>query len=70
MTELEKIKYKSLKLQLEHINAQIDTLLSKCTHPNVNIQYKGDTGNYDPSADSYWIEYKCPDCGKFWTKEQ
>lgn len=27
-------------------------------------------GNYDPSADSYWIEFVCPDCHKKWIEEQ
>lgn len=41
-----------------------------CNHPNVDKKYKGNSGNYDPSADSYWIEYRCPDCGKFWIEDQ
>lgn len=45
-------------------------LQAACLHVNVDEKYKGNSGNYDSSADSYWIEYRCPDCGKFWTKEQ
>ena len=41
-----------------------------CIHPNVDEKYKGNSGNYDPSADSYWIEYRCPDCDKFWIEDQ
>jgi hypothetical protein len=70
MNELTKIKLKSLKEQLAHVTNQIEELNSTCTHPNVDKKHRGDTGNYDPSADSYWIEYKCPDCGKFWTETQ
>lgn len=70
MNELTKIKLKSLKEQLAHVTKQIEELNSTCTHPDVDKKYRGDTGNYDPSANSYWIEYKCPDCGKFWTETQ
>lgn len=45
-------------------------LRSLCSHPNVSKKYCGDTGNWDRSQDSYWIEYKCPDCNKFWTVDQ
>lgn len=41
-----------------------------CSHPDVIKKYRGNTGNYDPCADSYWIEYDCPDCGKRWIEEQ
>lgn len=41
-----------------------------CNHPNADKKYCGNSGNYDPSADSYWIEYRCPDCGKFWIEDQ
>lgn len=45
-------------------------LRSLCKHPNASKKYCGDTGNWDRSQDSYWIEYKCPDCNKFWTVDQ
>ena len=41
-----------------------------CKHPNLEKTHKSNTGNYDPSADSYWIEFKCPDCNKFWMEDQ
>jgi hypothetical protein len=41
-----------------------------CQHPNVEKKYRGDTGNYDRTADSYWIDFKCPDCGKKWWESQ
>ena len=45
-------------------------LQDSCPHANVDEKYKGNSGNYDSSANSSWIEYRCLDCGKFWTKEQ
>lgn len=52
------------------LNEQLKELQNLCRHPNVEKKYGGNTRNYDPSADSYWIEWKCPDCGKFWTTDQ
>jgi hypothetical protein len=52
------------------ICASIKSLQDKCKHPNVSKTYKSDTGNYDKSQDSYWIEFKCPDCEKYWCQDQ
>ena len=41
-----------------------------CTHPDLKKTHKADTGNYDPSANRYWVEFECPDCGKKWVEEQ
>lgn len=45
-------------------------LQEQCTHTNVTKKYSGSTGNYDPSADSYWIDWHCPDCDKRWMTDQ
>lgn len=45
-------------------------LQAVCTHPNVVEKYRGNSGNYDPTADCYWIENTCPDCGKKWNVDQ
>jgi hypothetical protein len=45
-------------------------LRSICTHPEVIITYKCNTGNYDPGADSSWSIHKCPDCDKRWTEDE
>lgn len=58
-----------LKHQDKWANAEIE-LQNHCNHVNVDKQYKGNSGNYDPTADSYWIEFKCSDCGKFWIEDQ
>jgi hypothetical protein len=41
-----------------------------CSHPDTSKKHCGDTGNWDRNQDSYWIEYRCPDCGKFWSVDQ
>ena len=50
--------------------SQLKLLQSACQHPNVEKKYGGNTGNYDPSADSYWIDWKCPDCVAYWRTDQ
>jgi len=66
-----------IKRKREDIKAKIAKLVSEyaalqefCTHPNVTKKYDSDTGNYCKSDDRYWIEYTCPDCGKFWETDQ
>lgn len=54
----------------DKIAAKKSKLQSQCQHPNVNKQSKSNTGNYDPTANSYWIKFKCPDCDKRWEEYQ
>jgi hypothetical protein len=62
-------KRKSIQAKINELEEQLQSLRESCTHPNVVKTHKADTGNYDPSTDCYWTEFKCPDCGKFWVKE-
>lgn len=66
------VKRKRITIQNKMIklNEHLAELQILCQHPNVEKTYKGNTGNYDPSADSYWIEWKCPDCKKYWMTDQ
>lgn len=63
-------KYRSLTEKITKLYDQVAELQHECTHPDVTKQYRGDTGNYDPSQDSYWINWHCPDCGKRWRTDQ
>jgi hypothetical protein len=69
----------AMQIRRKHINItgkittlqeQIKQLQELCQHTNVEKKYKANTGNYDPSADSYWIDWRCPDCGKRWITDQ
>ena len=66
------VKRKRITIQNKMIklNEHLAELQILCQHPNVEKTYKGNTGNYDPSADSYWIDWRCPDCDKRWTTDQ
>jgi len=41
-----------------------------CPHEGLEGKYGGSSGNYDPSCDSYWVDFKCSVCGKRWTEDQ
>lgn len=41
-----------------------------CPHTYLKIKARSDTGNYDPSQDSYWYEIECKCCGSRWNEDQ
>lgn len=63
-------KRQSINVKIAKLSDQLVDLQMVCTHPDVTKQFRGDTGNYDPNADSYWINWHCPDCDKRWTTDQ
>jgi hypothetical protein len=65
-----KNKYNQIQKKLKGIQSELDWLQKTCKHPTADAKHKADRGNYDPSMDRYWIEYSCPDCGKFWTEDR
>jgi len=67
-----KIKTKYDRIQRRLLKARDDllTLQAECTHEGAEKTYRGDTGNWCRADDSYWIEFRCPHCSKFWTEEQ
>ena len=62
------------RIQIEQEIAQaymnLKSLQEECTHPSLIGVFKADTGNWCPSDDAYWVDFKCPDCGKHWTEDQ
>lgn len=63
------VKAKRLKLEAiaAEAHAALKTLRETCDHSGtVTYKYRGDSGNYDTSQDSYWIEWNCHDCDKRW----
>ena len=56
--------------KLHVLQLQLHTLQELCQHPNADKKHLGNTGNYDPSADVSWIDWRCPDCAKQWETEQ
>lgn len=60
-----------LKLQIKELNRRVEQIQTKCSHPEEAVikVHKSNTGNYDPSCDSYWIEFDCGLCLKHWIEE-
>ena len=61
---------KKIKLIQSFLNEQLIALQDTCRHENVEKKYRSNTGNYDPTADCYWIDFHCPDCEKRWSRDQ
>lgn len=63
---------RDLQEEIEKLRAQIKEIQDQCSHPEAALTktYGSNTGNYDPSADGYWIDYTCGLCGKKWTGDQ
>lgn len=68
--QLINIKRKAIEKRRDKAYAELKALHVICPHVNASHVNKASTGNYDPSADSYWTEHKCMDCGWFWTTDQ
>ena len=70
-SEADKVRFEitRLKAKIQKLESEISFIREKCLHPNAVKTHKSNTGNYDPSCDCYWTEFKCPDCEKFWRME-
>lgn len=60
----------TIRDKLDKLYEQLAELQTLCPHPDVTKKYGGSTGNYDPNADCYWIDWNCPDCDKIWSTDQ
>jgi hypothetical protein len=49
------------------LTRELSALQDACPHNDKTGKYGANTGNYDPSADCYWINVSCEDCGRTWT---
>lgn len=63
-------RYRTIQKKRDFWYSKLKLLQVECLHPNVEQKYGANTGNYDPSADRYWIDWKCPDCYKHWQTDQ
>lgn len=63
---------KDLQDQIEVLQNRIKKIQDECNHPHacVDKKYDGSSGNYDPTADCYWINHHCQLCDKRWTTDQ
>ena len=61
-------KVTKLLSQISKAQKKIQCIQSICRHEKVEEKTGSNTGNYDPYADIYWIDYKCLICLKRWSK--
>lgn len=61
-------KYNLIIKRMNKATEDMRQLQKDCQHDNVKQEYKSDTGNYDPSMDMYWVEFRCEDCQAFWVE--
>lgn len=63
-------KREAIETKQDELRAELQDLQCKCTHQgNLTYKFCGSSGNWDRD-DSYWIEWRCHDCGKRWTASQ
>jgi predicted RNA-binding Zn-ribbon protein involved in translation (DUF1610 family) len=62
-----KYQYDKMVEVINRMNLEIKALQLTCNHAFATKKHCGSTGNYDRD-DSYWTEFKCPECGKNWTE--
>lgn len=68
MTISEQIK--KINTSIAELNNLKTFIQSQCKHELASGKFKGNTGNYDPSDDYYWVEIYCPTCQKYWSIDQ
>ena len=52
------------------LSQELYALQDACPHNDKTGKYGSNTGNYDPSEDSYWYEINCKCCKKAWSEDQ
>jgi hypothetical protein len=59
-------------MEIAKLRQELLDIQEACSHPPLCRTYKygSNTGNYDPSCDSYWIDHACNLCGKHWQTDQ
>lgn len=62
-------RIRRLKSKIADLHSEIARIQdAECSHPleTLSEKYDGNTGNYDPHADCYWVNRHCGECGKSW----
>lgn len=63
-------KKEKIEAKINFWKAKLKAHAALCEHPTLRYKNRGNTGNYDPSADSHWTEWSCKTCGLRWDTEQ
>lgn len=68
MTNIEE-KRKLIESRQDELLHELRVLQSFCKHRNATSEPRSDTGNWCKQDDCYWVEHRCPECGKFWRED-
>jgi hypothetical protein len=65
-------RIEELRKVIAECHQEMAKIQEECSHPNSCVTYKygANTGNYDPYADSYWVDFRCGLCGYKWWKDE
>ncbi|AGN30249.1 hypothetical protein VPFG_00250 [Vibrio phage nt-1] len=55
-------RIEELETQIRMLKDELNEERNRCHHTRITYEYKSNTGNYDPTCDSYWVNVKCIDC--------
>ncbi len=61
---------KNIEQKITKLYNDIKDLQEVCPHDNLQGKFGANTGNYDRSNDSYWVDFVCQDCKKRWSEDQ
>lgn len=61
-----------IRLIIAEATAELERIQKECTHPKEGLDEtaRSNTGNYDPSADCYWVDFHCTLCDKRWSEDR
>lgn len=65
MTTTQKVE--RIKAMQERLTDELRAIQDACPHTNKQGKYGGNTGNWCPQDDCYWIDVTCLDCQKRYT---
>jgi len=60
-----------LRTKIRKAQEEINAFQEACPHPPQNVRYQhgANTGNWCSDEDSYWTDYYCGKCGKWWMED-
>jgi choline kinase len=67
---MRELKSHRIEREILELYVELRKHQDKCKHTKVIRKYGSNSGNYDPSCDSYWIDFDCPTCLKQWMEDQ
>ena len=67
---MKELKAHLIQREIDEKYKKLHSHQEQCKHLKATKKYCSNTGNYDPSQDSYWIDFYCETCLKRWSEKQ